>query len=928
MVIQASDATLWKLPALRNDRSSGDDPASAPGVDPASDPEVMASQWSKVTAQVVDLLGFEHDQFRQVIMLPQGQFRKVLSAGSRDREAILEVLFRTEIFRQIEDALKLAAKDLAAGMDKLRNKSEIILSQAGAGDRAEMEAHLKQHQRAAAGFEARLKVLRRKEESARAKLEAGRRQDEKFAEREQAGQALEALEAMKSDVDLDRVRLGRARKAAGLADAEDNLRERQAEALERQERRTLCTEDLRNARAARDSAIAALSAEKKKERRREKTRKRLHGLDGLTGKVEELEASLRDLAGAEEGLGALREERDRCRTDLKNLKAEVIRLEKSLERKSRKAGTVEALEEKAKQAERQLERRKKLETSRDRLREARRSRAAAKKLLVSAGSEYEAYRRRLNELEACWRAGQAGILARELVNGRRCPVCGSTKHPRPARLEKSVPEESALVEMRGRLEELESAREEMRGKDAAAGTSVSRLEAEVESLQEELGEGVRLSLRASETAHSRLRLRLQAARQARTEAGEISDRLKSLRREEQAASQALEGADEKLRERLESRAALEATVKERRSLLPRSLRTAAALEDARRRTGKELEALIEAYESAAETATAAKEAYAAARAAATTASRAAKTAANKAASAAMAFERKLAKAGFSGLEDFEDSKLEETRVEALDRRIRDFEGELKAAARRAQRARKAVRGRNRPDLAPLAERARQATEEREEMLRRLTETRKELEAVRRSSSMLDEIEQELTDLEREYSVTGRISEVANGRNPLKLTFQRFVLSSLLDDVLLSATERLKIMSRSRFHLSRIFAGADRRYAGGLDLEVYDAHTGKSRPVSTLSGGEGFLASLALALGLADIVQERTGGIRLETIFVDEGFGTLDPESLDLAMRALMDLQEGQRLVGIISHVPELKETIDVRLEVTPSRRGSSARFVT
>jgi exonuclease SbcC len=109
--------------------------------------------------------------------------------------------------------------------------------------------------------------------------------------------------------------------------------------------------------------------------------------------------------------------------------------------------------------------------------------------------------------------------------------------------------------------------------------------------------------------------------------------------------------------------------------------------------------------------------------------------------------------------------------------------------------------------------------------------------------------------------------------------------------------------------------------------VMDAHTGVARPAATLSGGESFLASLSLALGLADVVQSHSGGIRLETMFVDEGFGTLDPDSLDLAMRALEDLQAGGRLVGIISHVVELKERVGARLEVVPGRRGSTARFV-
>ena len=109
--------------------------------------------------------------------------------------------------------------------------------------------------------------------------------------------------------------------------------------------------------------------------------------------------------------------------------------------------------------------------------------------------------------------------------------------------------------------------------------------------------------------------------------------------------------------------------------------------------------------------------------------------------------------------------------------------------------------------------------------------------------------------------------------------------------------------------------------------VYDAYTGTTRPVNTLSGGESFLASLSLALGLSDVVQAYAGGVTLQTLFVDEGFGSLDPEALDLAFRALVDLQGGGRLVGIISHVPELKERIEARLEVIPGRGGSMVRFL-
>ncbi|HRP26187.1 SbcC/MukB-like Walker B domain-containing protein [Thauera sp.] len=132
------------------------------------------------------------------------------------------------------------------------------------------------------------------------------------------------------------------------------------------------------------------------------------------------------------------------------------------------------------------------------------------------------------------------------------------------------------------------------------------------------------------------------------------------------------------------------------------------------------------------------------------------------------------------------------------------------------------------------------------------------------------------------------------------------------------------MSRGRYQLQRREDLADARRAGGLDLEVFDEYTGRSRPASTLSGGEGFMASLSLALGLSDVVQAYAGGVQLDTLFIDEGFGSLDPESLDMAMKTLIDLQQRGRTVGVISHVQEMKQQIDAAIEVEQGEWGARA----
>jgi exonuclease SbcC len=204
----------------------------------------------------------------------------------------------------------------------------------------------------------------------------------------------------------------------------------------------------------------------------------------------------------------------------------------------------------------------------------------------------------------------------------------------------------------------------------------------------------------------------------------------------------------------------------------------------------------------------------------------------------------------------------------------------------------------------------------------LATTQERLRNADRLARDLAEIAADRTRAEARWSTAQRVAEVAGGGNGLNLSFQRWVLGALLDDVLLSANRRLQVMSRGRYLLKRAEDLEDRRRKAGLDLDVLDSHTDRPRSVRTLSGGEGFLAALSLALGVVDVVQAYAGGIRVDTLFIDEGFGSLDPEALDAALQALLDLQSTGRLVGVISHVAELRDRIPARLDVIKATGGS------
>ena len=199
-------------------------------------------------------------------------------------------------------------------------------------------------------------------------------------------------------------------------------------------------------------------------------------------------------------------------------------------------------------------------------------------------------------------------------------------------------------------------------------------------------------------------------------------------------------------------------------------------------------------------------------------------------------------------------------------------------------------------------------------------------ALNRMMQSIDVLEQSGAARAQRYRIIGKLASVAAAKAPYQVHFQTYVLRSILSDVIEAANARLIVMSRGRYRLIHGEGGHKNKW-WGLEIDVFDEYTGLPRVSRTLSGGETFLASLALALGLSDVVQHYAGGMHLDMIFIDEGFGSLDSETLDIAIRALLEVQqEGGRLVGIISHVEELRARIPVHLEVLRTANGSSARF--
>ena len=487
--------------------------------------------------------------------------------------------------------------------------------------------------------------------------------------------------------------------------------------------------------------------------------------------------------------------------------------------------------------------------------------------------------------------GMAAELAAQLADGADCPVCGATEHPRPA--VHAGPVVTAADEQAAHAL-AEAAEAALTG----ATAELHRQERELVDLRARAG-----SVPTAEQLAALDRLRGAARDTAELAAtlGVAEAVLAALLAEQESSAARLAADRAELGARIAERNSwsdalteLEQRLAAARGADPDLGSRAARLADAAGRC----EALVAAVSEELRARAAAGEAL--------------RTA-----------EERAGAAGFDDVLVARAALLEEERREALDRELDGHDRRLGVV--RAQLAEPELAElRDRPDVSALEERCAAITRRREEAVADLERARLVAGALEGLAGELTAAELELAELRAWGDQVTALADLVNGRgaNTLRMRLQSFVLAARLEQVAEVASRRLLEMSGGRYTFLHSDAQGRHGARGGLGLDVFDEYTGVRRPTKTLSGGETFMASLALALGLADVVTAESGGVQLDTLFVDEGFGSLDPTALDAVMTVLDELRRGGRTVGVISHVEELRARIPSRLEVLTGREGS------
>lgn len=863
--------------------------------------EVVASKVRDVTTAVKDMLRCDVDQFRQTVVLPQGDFRRVVTDDSA-RRAILTRIFRTETFERLAERLKEYAKGLSGQGKAIRAEREALLAELGVANSAEIDALVNAAGATAkAAAEQRKAAVAAKDAAMLAKV-AGDGIEADFELLERLEKQAVDLKARADEMTSVGEVVARATKAAALSDSRNHLDTRSREHERLRESLGESEKVAEHARAAVAESSAALAALETAERVALTTAEaRLHQLNGqkdrvvgLTGLQGSLEAIRRDLDAAQKRVADLQGALGTASTRIDELDGEATRAATA-------AADLDAARDALDAAIKDLEVWDTLETLR------------AERESLDAAIERAHAEDALHHLQAAVSHSAPGLLAGGLVDGEPCPVCGSAHHPAPS----SSQDLSALT---AAFEAFGAAAAEREGLAVRRDVVISRMtpDQEARGWTEERpprDELERIVAAAKE--------RTATAETAKTRLVALAGDLATARTSHATTQADLGAAVATAADLTTTVSSLETRISATLDALPEEYRDPAAFEANLASIGALVADLKRRFADAEGAVTDAGKHEATAVATLKSLQGQFTTAAEALQSAGDEFARKLAESGFADRADFEAAELDPDELEERRTELETYRAEVTNTDVEIGALKRKLDGMTRPDLTALTA----ALEETQRLLKAAEDAwvaaARHHDDVTRGHARFVDLEKRDAELAARRDAAIKLDQLANGQLPgrVKLKLETFVLQSIFHEVLEEGNRHLRHMTGGRYTLLlRETAGAS---DSGLELDVRDNAAGAAtRPVATLSGGEGFLASLALALGLSEVAQRRSGGTELGALFIDEGFGSLDADALDHVVGILKGLQDGHRMVGVISHVEELKRRIPARLHVVTGQAGS------
>ncbi len=878
--------------------------------------------------QIHRIIGLTAEQFRQVMVLPQGKFRELLLASSDNRQKILSTLFQTEIYKKIEETLKEKSADIERKNTAFENSKRDALSDVELEDREALllEINLAEH--------ACKRQLEQKE-SAQKEYQLVMTQ---FKEAEQLTNAFltlstksEQLQACLEQTDYindKKQAIKYAEKALSIAPiwqslttviAEIEKKQTDIEGVKAQQTELEKTVDIAKA----DFQLAEKNYQQRDALKAQQTN--LLSYQTILASYAQLEKTVFD---TEASYNDTIKSRAGYQQQVESIVSEISKATLSSEKWQKSIAKKADLIQKRSKTEQTLQRRTKLDNANSDLEKYVLNQDLKRQVLERTRADYAHKKAVADHIEMQWHRHQAAILAAELKINEPCVVCGSLEHPKPAILPDDAPKQDEVEAARIAQDACVDLGTKANTESTEADNLVNQKQIEINELEAELATDIQYSAESLKHTLNEVELELNKISEDEIALESNKQHLVSLQTKLSELNKKLADTEAILPELSAQHAKAQVELKNAQSGLPEQYRDQKCLNRAIEQLNTQLVSLEQSYQLATKVQSDTLQQQASIKATLTTLHNNLELLNASKLKHETAWTKALLDSEFSDQNSFDNANLDTETLQAYKSEVKQYDEQLHTLKVEKDLLTQQLASKQKPDLIALEHSVKQTHAEYKAQEINWTSAEKYHAKLKDIETKLHKIDKQQADIKQQYEVIGTLSNAAAGKGNIKVSLERFVLGNLLDSVLSLASQRLHIMSKGQYRLIRQNESEQKRnQTAGLDLAIDDAYTGKTRPVATLSGGESFMASLSLALGLSDVVQERSGGIQLDTLFIDEGFGSLDQESLQLAIQTLIDLQSTGRTIGIISHVSELKEQMSQRIEVVGTREGSRVRVI-
>ncbi|MFI8707135.1 AAA family ATPase [Bacillus sp. NPDC077411] len=894
-----------------------------------------------VNKKVEDLIGLSKHQFSQIVMLPQGEFRKLLTSETENKEEILRRIFKTDRYKLMRELLDQKRKEWKDVLQEKQKERELYFRNVfklpiRGGTLLEIlvnQEHVNTHQvvealrQEMAFYGEQAKQLEQQESMQLKQLkeaETGYHEAKALNDRLQDLQTkqnrYDSLGQERPSIVVKEQQLKQAEQANRLLPFEQWYDEavQSAEQAEQYMKQTAAKQE--QLVLAYERAEQQYEQEKNNETVREETKRNIQMLEELKEVIATFADKQLKLAASEKQkeqfkleMSKLEEQQEFGSAQKQQLSAKLKQMEQALEQYITKAEQLSRMREDAKVL-------KDTYQVWQEVQKYEKERKGTLKQMNTAQQTYEA-------LEKSWLNEQAGQLAIHLHDGKPCPVCGSTSHPNKATEQELSIDEEQLNSLREQKVQAEKQFVQIEEKCNFYKGQYEELCKEVQSrgyAALELGDAYQTLIQQGK----QLAAEVNELKATEEERKQLSPQLQKLDEQLDRLQGAKRDVEEKLHRSEIELIQLRTAYENDKEKIPAEMQTLEAWQQAYEAKASLLHRLQEAWQRAQDEFQRSTSEKIRVEAAYKEAQRQFIQRTEKKEEQYARFMKELEASGFASQQVYTEAKLSDAERMSLQQHIQSYYSALEVLTKQIEELTEALRGKEWIELTQLEEQLKELEIQLDIIKEQRQRTKSANEYIADLHENIRRIDEQIHEEETAFQELIDLYEVMKGDNESRISFERYILIEYLEQIVQVANERLRKLSNGQFYLKRSERVEKRNRQSGLGLDVYDAYTGQTRDVKTLSGGEKFNASLCLALGMADIIQSYEGGISIETMFIDEGFGSLDEESLTKAVDALIDLQKSGRFIGVISHVQELKSAMPAVLEVMKKKDGcSKTRFV-